>query len=131
MTHDAIFNRAPVAAGRLNPELPPGFEVVINKALEKNREMPCQTASEMKTNLKRLKRDTDSSRAPVPAELSARPSSWRGKTALAVGMFRSLRCYSWRGSICSRRCDSNASQTQRRKLLLYTLLCTTLQPLVK
>jgi TolB-like protein/Tfp pilus assembly protein PilF len=89
VVHDAILNRAPVAAGRLNPELPARLEALINKALEKNRDMRCQTASEMKTDLKRLKRDTDSSRTSVSGEVAAVPrsqASWREKVPLAMGI---------------------------------------------
>jgi eukaryotic-like serine/threonine-protein kinase len=63
---DAILNRSPVASVRLNPDLPPKLEDVINKALEKDRNMRYQHASEMRTDLQRLKRDTDSSRSAVP-----------------------------------------------------------------
>jgi eukaryotic-like serine/threonine-protein kinase len=59
---EAILNRAPVAAVRLNPELPVKLEEIINKALEKDRELRCQTAAELRGDLKRLKRDTSSDR---------------------------------------------------------------------
>jgi serine/threonine protein kinase/Flp pilus assembly protein TadD len=57
---DSILHNTPVAPVRLNPQLPGKLEEIINQALEKDREMRCQTASEMKINLKRLKRDLDS-----------------------------------------------------------------------
>src|SRR5947207_559161 len=57
---DSILNRAPTAAVRLNPEIPPKLEEIISKALEKDRELRYQTASELRTDLKRLKRDTES-----------------------------------------------------------------------
>jgi serine/threonine protein kinase len=68
---EAILNRAPSAAIRLNPELPPKLEEAINKALEKDREMRCQTAAEMRADLKRIKRSIDSSKSGIAAEESA------------------------------------------------------------
>ncbi len=55
-----ILDRDPVPAVRLNPDLPPKLEDVINKALEKDREMRYQHAADMRTDLKRLKRETES-----------------------------------------------------------------------
>jgi serine/threonine protein kinase len=60
---DAILNRAPVPAVRLNPDLPTDLERIINRALEKDREMRYQHASEMRSELMRLKRDTESGRS--------------------------------------------------------------------
>ena len=61
--HDAILNRAPTPLMALNPSLPPKLEEIINKALEKDRDLRCQTAAELRADLKRLKRDTDSGRS--------------------------------------------------------------------
>jgi tetratricopeptide (TPR) repeat protein/predicted Ser/Thr protein kinase len=60
---DAILNRAPVAPVRLNADLPPKFEDIINKSLEKDRNLRYQSAADMRADLQRLKRDTDSGRA--------------------------------------------------------------------
>ncbi len=61
-----ILDRDPVPAVRLNPDLPPKLEDIINKALEKDRELRYQVASEIRADLKRLKRETES-RHGVPA----------------------------------------------------------------
>src|SRR5271163_659428 len=59
---EAILNRAPVAPVRLNPDVPAELEQIINKALEKDRDLRYQHASDIRTDLKRLRRDTDSGR---------------------------------------------------------------------
>jgi tetratricopeptide (TPR) repeat protein/predicted Ser/Thr protein kinase len=60
---EAILNRAPVPALRLNPDVPARLEDVINKALEKDKKLRYQSAAEMRTDLQRLKRDTESGRS--------------------------------------------------------------------
>jgi len=57
---DSILNRAPVSSLRINPEIPPKLEEIISKALEKDRALRYQHASDARTDLQRLKRDSDS-----------------------------------------------------------------------
>jgi len=72
---DSILHKTPVSALRLNPELPAGLEAIINKALEKDREMRYQHASDLRADLKRLHRDTTSGRAAAAeAPGTARPA---------------------------------------------------------
>jgi TolB-like protein/Tfp pilus assembly protein PilF/predicted Ser/Thr protein kinase len=83
----AIFERAPTPATRVNPELPPELERIIGKALEKDRKLRYQSASDLRADLQRLKRDTDSAPSAVPSGVAyvaqARPW-WR--TRLALGL---------------------------------------------
>jgi serine/threonine protein kinase len=72
---DAILNRNPVAPSSLNPELPLKFEEIIAKSLEKSRDLRYQTAAELCTDLKRLKRDTDSSRSGAASGAAAASNS--------------------------------------------------------
>ena len=76
---DEILHKAPTAPVRLNPDVPGELERIINKALEKDREMRYQSASELRTDLRRLKRDTDSGQAAITAASaeSLRQRVWR------------------------------------------------------
>src|ERR1700734_4116288 len=67
---EAILNRAPIPAVRLNPEVPAELEHIINRALEKDRELRYQHASEIRSELQRLKRDTESGKSGTVIELA-------------------------------------------------------------
>ena len=115
---DSILNRPPVPAVRLNPEVPAKLEDVINKALEKDPRLRYQTASDMRADLKRLKRDTESGRStaavaatsgftsaatPVSGQVvapatPARKKYWIGGVAVVVLIVAALAGFLWRGS---------------------------------
>ena len=62
MVFDAILNKPPTSPVRINPDLPPPLEAIINRALEKERNLRYQTAADLRADLQRLKRDTQSSK---------------------------------------------------------------------
>ena len=80
---ESILNRAPASAVRLNPDMPPKLEEIINKALEKDREIRCQSAAELRADLKRLKRDTESGKMPVATGATV-ASQWSRPKILAM-----------------------------------------------
>jgi serine/threonine protein kinase/Flp pilus assembly protein TadD len=76
---DGIMNRAPISALRLNPALPVAFEHVLEKSLEKDRSMRYQSAAELRTDLKRIQRSSDSGRtSSADTQTQAGPGSKRG-----------------------------------------------------
>jgi len=80
---EGILNRAPVLPVRLNPDLPPKLEDIINKALEKDRNLRYQHASEMRTDLQRLKRDSESGHSAAASSgtvaVPKAPAAWVAK----------------------------------------------------
>jgi serine/threonine protein kinase/tetratricopeptide (TPR) repeat protein len=121
---DAILNRAPTAPVRLNPNLPAELEGIINKALEKDRELRYQVAAEMRGDLKRLKRAIDSGKTsaaehtvePNVGEISTSGGPTTGSSALATSASGSRAASSQVGAAESR---SHPAITKSRKSLLW------------
>ena len=95
IVHEAILNRAPIPLARLNPDTPPELEPIINKALEKDRDLRYQHASDLRGDLRRLKRDSDSSRTSrfeeaMPAAFHRRVWPAIGVASLALGALLTL-----------------------------------------
>jgi serine/threonine protein kinase len=92
--YDAILNRTPTPASQVNQGLPPKLDEIIGKALEKDRKLRYQSAADIRTDLQRLKRDSESGRAAVAAaEVESKPSRifirWvaiTGATVLVIGV---------------------------------------------
>lgn len=112
---DRILNREPVPPVRLNPAVPPRLEEIINKALEKDREVRYQSAAEMRADLKRLKRDSESGRSVRLTARSRGPLPlWKLAVAAVVMVFLVVAA-AW---LLSRRhtpsATASAAATERR-----------------
>ena len=104
---DAILNRAPAAPVRLNPDLPPKLEEIINRALEKDRNLRYQHASDLRAELQRLKRDTDSASHPSALHVETVPTAprrsstghtaaiWLGGAILTLLFLAAILGYRW------------------------------------
>ena len=82
----AILELDPVPALQLNAALPPKLDEIIAKALEKDRDLRYQSAADLRGDLKRLKRDTESGRKPASAAVVRRSASVAATTAELVGI---------------------------------------------
>jgi eukaryotic-like serine/threonine-protein kinase len=130
---EAILNRPPVSPVRLNPDVPLQLEEIINKLLEKDRELRCQSAAEVRAELKRLKRDTESGLRPGFSSSAAM------RTATSQRRSRNLWNYAVMGLVVvalvglamtflARR--SRAVMSERDAILVTDFVNTTADPVV-
>jgi serine/threonine-protein kinase len=84
--HEAILNRAPIAATRVNPEIPARLEEIVNKALEKDRKLRYQSASDLGADLQRVKRDLDSARVIAGASSRVTPATRPSRRTVLVSL---------------------------------------------
>ena len=98
MIFNAILERAPVAPVRLNPDVPSELERIINKALEKDRHC-CQSAAELRADLKRLKRDTTSGKIEaVAGPARTRKFGWQWSVAIVLVIVVLAATFAWLSS---------------------------------
>ncbi len=96
---NAILEHAPVAPVRLNPDVPAELERIVNKALEKDRDIRCQSAAEIRADLKRLKRDTTSGKIEaVASAAAARKLSWQWPVAIVLMILIGGATFAWLNS---------------------------------
>src|SRR5262245_7573069 len=130
---DAILNRAPVPAVRLNPTIAPKLDDVISKSLEKDRDLRYQSAADICSDLKRLKRDTDSGHpvtagaafssslsgsvaAPTSSAFPRHESSSRNKFLLAGGVLALLVVLAFAVRFATNRSSVNKEPVSQRQL---------------
>jgi eukaryotic-like serine/threonine-protein kinase len=96
---NSILERAPVAPVRLNPDVPAELERIINKALEKDRDIRCQSAAEIRADLKRLRRDTSSGKMEsVAGSVPARTFRWLWPVAIVFMVAVLAAAFAWLSS---------------------------------
>jgi serine/threonine protein kinase/Flp pilus assembly protein TadD len=82
---ESILNRTPESANRINPDVPPELEEIINKAIEKDCDIRCQTAAELRADLQRLKREMESGKSiPLTTPFTAARASYRRMMLLGL-----------------------------------------------
>lgn len=110
---NAILGEVPTSPAQLNPQVPFKLEEIITKCLEKDRELRYHHASDLRTDLQRLKRDRDTRRPVFAQKASSSPSTSAGTSPMA-SVNASTDTQEWQGAACEtsvlkrRRCDRTA-----------------------
>jgi eukaryotic-like serine/threonine-protein kinase len=130
---EAILNRVPIPVARVNPEVPPKLEEIINKALEKNRKLRYQNAADIRTDLQRLKRDAESERAAVVRAasgvgISAVPGIEARRWKLFVGLVLTAIIIVVAALLVPRVLRSKAALTETDFILVSDFVNTTGEP---
>ena len=87
---DAILNREPQPAAEINPALPPDFVRILEKCIEKDRALRCQTATELKTDLNRMKRNLESNKSRAKVKADSDSGTHKQGKSVAVLYFENL-----------------------------------------
>jgi len=126
--YEAILNRTPTPATRVNPDLPPDMERIINKALEKDREVRYQSAADMRADLKRLRRDSDSGRSSVGMQAAAAARPVPSKTRKLAVPLTALAVIAVTGVLAYLRYFRTPPLTDRDVIVLSEFVNTTGDP---
>jgi len=123
---DSLLHKAPVAPMRLNPDLPTRLEEIINKALEKDRNLRYQHAADLRADLQRLKRDTDSGRLAQQSIPEEEPGSLATPSSSAPTANAERAVASKESSSSSRSSPPTTPTTSGRRRLLFLAFATAL-----
>ncbi|MGO9842924.1 MAG: protein kinase domain-containing protein [Candidatus Acidiferrales bacterium] len=125
---EAILNRAPASLTKLNPAIPPQLQDIINKAIEKERNLRYQSASDIRADLQRLKRDRDSGRPSSAASVVNWPHLTLHKRMLPIAVIVVL-CVVLAGGLYWRRLHKGATPSNPAQIFVPEFINSTGDPI--